>query len=102
MDSGNITVVWYCRYHPFMVKKIAFLGTGIMGAPMAINLLRAGHRVNCYNRTRAKTAPVEAAGGTVCDTPQEAARNAQFIVTIVTDGPDVEALLFGENGALQT
>lgn len=85
-----------------MTGEIAFLGTGIMGAPMAINLLRAGHRVSCYNRTRAKTAPVEAAGGTVCDTPQETARNAQFVVTIVTDGPDVEALLFGENGALQT
>jgi 3-hydroxyisobutyrate dehydrogenase len=85
-----------------MTDEIAFLGTGIMGAPMAINLLRAGHRVRCYNRTRAKTAPVEAAGATVCDTPEEAARNAQFIITMVTDGPDVEALLFGENGALQS
>ena len=73
-----------------------------MGAPMAINLLRAGHRVRCYNRTRAKTAAVKAAGATVCDTPQEAARNAQFIITMVTDGPDVEALLFGESGALQS
>jgi 2-hydroxy-3-oxopropionate reductase len=52
-----------------MTGEIAFLGTGIMGAPMAINLLRAGHRVSCYNRTRAKTVPVEEAGGIVCDTP---------------------------------
>jgi 3-hydroxyisobutyrate dehydrogenase-like beta-hydroxyacid dehydrogenase len=85
-----------------MTGEIAFLGTGIMGAPMAINLLRAGHRVSCYNRTRSKTAPVEAAGATVCDTPQEAARDARFIITMVTDGPDVDALLFSDSGALQS
>jgi 3-hydroxyisobutyrate dehydrogenase len=85
-----------------MTKRIAFIGTGIMGAPMAVNLLRAGFEVACYNRTRAKAQPVQEAGGTICDTPAAAADGADCIITIVTDGPDVEAVLFGENGALET
>jgi 3-hydroxyisobutyrate dehydrogenase len=83
-------------------RDIAFLGTGIMGAPMAMNLLRAGHRVACYNRTRAKTEPVVEAGGRAFNTPAEAAREADIIITIVTDSPDVEAVIFGPEGALQT
>jgi len=83
-----------------MSKKIAFLGTGIMGAPMAVNLLRAGYSVACFNRTKAKIQPVVDAGGTAYDTPAEAAAGADVIITMVTDGPDVEAVLFGENGAL--
>ena len=85
-----------------MIKHIAFIGTGIMGAPMAVNLLRAEYSVTCYNRTRSKAAPVQEAGGTICDTPAAAAKAADFIITMVTDGPDVEAVLFGENGALET
>ena len=85
-----------------MAKKIAFLGTGIMGAPMAINLVRAGHRVACYNRTRAKTQPVVDAGGIAFDTPAAAASEAEVVITMVTDGPDVETILFGDKGALQT
>ena len=79
---------------------IAWLGTGIMGAPMAAHLQRAGHSVRVYNRTKSKTQSVVEAGATAFDTPQAAAQNAEIIVTMVTDGPDVEAVLFGENGAL--
>lgn len=85
-----------------MHKSIAFLGTGIMGAPMAVNLLRAGHRVTCYNRTRAKTQPVVDAGGLAFDTAAEAAGESEIIITMVTDGPDVEAVLCGPRGALET
>lgn len=81
---------------------VAFLGTGLMGAPMAVNLLRAGFEVRAFNRTRAKTGAVEEAGAQVCDTPAEAAQGCAFIVTMVTDGPDVEAVLWGPEGALQT
>lgn len=84
-----------------MALSIAFLGTGIMGAPMAVHLLRAGHAVSCFNRTKSKTQPVVEAGGTAHDSPREAARGADVVITMVTDGPDVEAVLFGENGALQ-
>jgi hypothetical protein len=80
--------------------NIAFLGTGIMGAPMAAHLARAGHTVRCYNRTKAKTQPVVEAGGIACDTPREAAQDAEIIISMVTDGPDVEHVLFGPDGAL--
>ncbi|MBV9468401.1 MAG: NAD(P)-dependent oxidoreductase [Abitibacteriaceae bacterium] len=85
-----------------MSKSIAFLGTGIMGAPMAVNLLHAGYAVRCYNRTRAKTQPVVDAGGLACDTPAEAAQGVEVIITMVTDRPDVEQVLFGAEGALAT
>ncbi len=84
-----------------MSLHIAFLGTGIMGAPMAVHLLDAGHTVTCFNRTKSKTEPVVEAGGTAFDSPREAAREADVVITMVTDGPDVEAVLFGEDGALQ-
>jgi 3-hydroxyisobutyrate dehydrogenase len=80
--------------------QIAFLGTGIMGAPLAVHLLRAGHSVSCFNRTPAKMQPVIEAGGIACESPRAAARNADVIITMVTDGPDVEQVLFGESGAL--
>ena len=83
-----------------MPLQIAFLGTGIMGAPLAVHLLRAGHSLRCFNRTKSKTQPVVEAGGTACNSPREAARDADVIITMVTDGPDVEQVLFGENGAL--
>ncbi|HVF11396.1 MAG TPA: NAD(P)-dependent oxidoreductase [Abditibacteriaceae bacterium] len=85
-----------------MAKRIAFIGTGIMGAPMAVNLLRAEYSVACYNRTPAKAKPVHDAGGAICDTPAQAASAADCIITMVTDGPDVEAVLFGADGAFQT
>lgn len=85
-----------------MTQTIAFLGTGIMGAPMAVHLLRAGHHVFCYNRTPAKAAAVVEAGGILCESPAQAAREASVVITMVTDGPDVESVLFGPDGALQT
>lgn len=73
-----------------------------MGAPMACHLLKAGHKVTCFNRTRAKAELVVQAGGVFCETPAQAAREADVVITMVTDGPDVEAVLFGENGACAT
>lgn len=84
-----------------MKPQIAFLGTGLMGAPMAINLVNAGYAVNVYNRTASKAQPVVDAGGKYFSTPAEAAQNASVIITIVTDGPDVEEVLFGTDGALK-
>lgn len=72
-----------------------------MGAPMAVHLLHAGHEVRCYNRTMSKTAPVVEAGGAAFGTSAEAAQDAEIVITMVTDGPDVEEVLFGQNGALQ-
>lgn len=81
---------------------VAWLGTGLMGAPMAANLLHGGHRVRIYNRTREKTEPLSQQGATVCATPQEAAQGCSVVFITVTDGPDVEAVLGGNEGALQS
>lgn len=84
------------------MSNIAFLGTGIMGAPMVRNLLRAGHSVTAYNRTRAKAEPLASDGAKIADTPAEAARDAEYVITIVTDGPDVESVLFGPAGVVES
>jgi 3-hydroxyisobutyrate dehydrogenase len=81
--------------------NIAFLGTGTMGAPMAINLLGAGHHVTVYNRTPDRTGPVVEKGARVARTPAEAARGAEVVVVCVSDTPDVESVLLGDpDGAI--
>ncbi len=80
--------------------KIAFLGLGLMGAPMAMNLLRAGHSLTVYNRTREKCEPFEQLGATVAATPAEAARGREAILLCVEDTKDVEEVLFGPNGVV--
>jgi 3-hydroxyisobutyrate dehydrogenase len=67
--------------------KIAFLGTGIMGGPMARNLAAAGHDVTVWNRTQAKA---EGLGARVAGTPEEAAAGAEVMITMLTDGPTVD------------
>ncbi|MCC2980198.1 NAD(P)-dependent oxidoreductase [Sphingomonas sp. IC4-52] len=76
--------------------KIAFIGTGVMGAPMAAHLARAGHHVTVYNRTRAKA---EATGLAVADTPAEAARDADAVVTCVGNDADLAGVTLGDAGA---
>jgi 3-hydroxyisobutyrate dehydrogenase len=70
--------------------RIAVLGTGVMGAPIARNLAAAGHDVRAWNRTREKA---EGLGAEVADTPAEAVRDAEALITMLSDGPAVEAVL---------
>ncbi len=79
--------------------KIAFIGTGVMGAPMAGHLARAGHDVTVYNRTRAKA---EATGLAVADTPAAAAAGADAVVTCVGNDDDLAAVTLGTDGAFGT
>lgn len=76
--------------------KIAFIGTGVMGAPMAGHLATAGHDVIVYNRTRAKA---EATGLAVADTPAAAARDADAVVTCVGNDDDLAQVTLGDDGA---
>lgn len=76
--------------------KIAFIGTGVMGAPMAGHLARAGHDVTVYNRTRHKA---EATGLTVADTPAAAAAGADAVVACVGNDGDLEQVTLGADGA---
>jgi 3-hydroxyisobutyrate dehydrogenase len=69
---------------------------------MAEHLARKGFALRVYNRSVEKTSGFSALGATVCATPAEAAAGADFIAVCVTDGPDVEAVLFGERGATTT
>ncbi|MCO1337656.1 2-hydroxy-3-oxopropionate reductase [Kocuria polaris] len=80
-------------------QKIAFIGLGIMGLPMAKNLVAAGFSVAGYNRSPEKTAELVAAGGTAAGTIGEAVADADVIITMVPDSPDVEGVVTGENGA---
>jgi 3-hydroxyisobutyrate dehydrogenase len=84
------------------IERVAFLGTGIMGSRMAANLARAGFEVRLWNRTRERAERVgEATGASVAATPAEAADGAQAVITMVVDSPEVDAVLFGEDGAAQ-
>jgi 3-hydroxyisobutyrate dehydrogenase len=78
---------------------VAVLGTGIMGTPMAINLAAAGFEVRAWNRTRAKAEPLGDVA-TIADSPGEAVREADYVVTMLADADAVEAALDGERGAL--
>ncbi len=81
-------------------RKLAFIGLGVMGAPMAGHLAAAGHEVTVYNRTAAKaTAWSEAHGGTVAPSPAAAAQGADLVMVCVGNDDDVRAVTLGEGGA---
>lgn len=78
--------------------RVGFIGLGTMGAPMARNLLAADFEVVVHNRTRSKEEPLAEAGAERAGSPGEAASGADVVVTIVSDTPDVEEVLFGTDG----
>ncbi len=81
--------------------NVAFIGMGTMGAAMALNILKAGHPVTVHNRSREREEPVARAGARRAVSPKEAAREADIVITCVSDTPDVEAVVLGENGIIQ-
>jgi 3-hydroxyisobutyrate dehydrogenase len=80
-------------------QKIGWIGAGRMGSPMAERLLKAGHDVTIWNRTRAKAEPLAAKGGKLVDKPSELA-GCEVVFAIVSTGKDVEEVLFGKDGLL--
>jgi 3-hydroxyisobutyrate dehydrogenase len=78
--------------------KVGFVGLGTMGAPMARNLMNAGFDVTVHNRTRDKEEPLAKLGAQRAEAPADAARGADVVVVMVADTPDVEQVLFGDNG----
>ena len=85
-----------------MPHSIGFIGLGIMGQPMALNLLKAGHKLTVYNRTAEKAEPLKQAGAQVASTPAAAAKDADFVILIVTDSAAVEEVVLGKDGILGT
>ena len=80
--------------------KIAFLGLGKMGGPMALRLLAAGHELTVWNRTRERADALAVQGAHVAATPAEAARTSDAVFTMLFDDAANEAVLFGPEGAL--
>ena len=74
-------------------KKIAFIGIGLMGLPMAKHLLGAGHHVVAWNRTPAKAIALIQSGGVAAATPEQAVRDADVIITMLSDGVAVDAII---------
>ncbi|MEW6046042.1 MAG: 2-hydroxy-3-oxopropionate reductase [Bacillota bacterium] len=77
---------------------IAFIGLGIMGRPMAKNLLKAGFRLQVHNRSRPPVEELAAMGATPAGSPAEAARGAQVVITMLPDSPDVRQVVLGPSG----
>lgn len=82
-----------------MTQNIAFIGLGIMGLPMAKNLMSAGFNVTGYNRSEAAVNALAEAGGSKAASIAEAVAEADVIITMVPDSPDVQDVVLGENGA---
>lgn len=80
--------------------KVGFVGLGSMGAAMAANLLRSGVALTVYNRTRSAATPLTRAGATAAPTPREAAAGAEVLVSMLADDAAVEAVMFGDHGAI--
>ena len=82
------------------MARVAFLGLGVMGGPMAGHLHRAGHEVTVYNRTAARAgAWIGQHGGRAAPTPAEAARGAEFVLACVGNDDDLRSVCLGDHGA---
>lgn len=85
-----------------MIKKVGFIGLGIMGQPMAGHLLDAGYELTVYNRTQSKADDLVAKGATRALTPAAAAMDVDCVIMIVSDSPQVDAVLFDKDGVIES
>ncbi len=83
------------------MTNIAFIGLGIMGLPMSVHLVEAGHTVTGYNRSPEKVASLVEAGGTGAESVAEAVKDAEVVCVMVPDSPDVQDVLAGEGGVFE-
>jgi len=79
-------------------RKIGLIGLGLMGRPMGMNLLKAGHSLTVWNRTPARAEGLVAAGAVLAKTPREAAVSSDVLITMVSDPPALESVLWGQEG----
>lgn len=84
------------------MKNIGFIGVGVMGTPMVRNLIKAGFLVSVFDINPVAVAAVVANGAIAAATPAAVAADADCVITMVPDGPHVEAVLFGEDGVVTT
>lgn len=84
-----------------MVEKVGFIGPGIMGRPMALNLIKAGFPLWVYSRTPDRATPLAEAGATLCDSPKAVAEQADVVISMVGNTADVEAVAVGAGGVIE-
>lgn len=84
-----------------MTERVGFIGLGIMGRPMALNLISGGHDLLVCARRAESLQPLIGAGATVVATPADVARGARVVFTMVADTPDVEEVVLGDDGIIQ-
>src|SRR5690348_8439757 len=101
----GIFIIWKMNF--FLMKKrkamtttIGFIGLGIMGKPMARNLMKAGYKLVVYNRSQAPMKELAADGATGADSPKAAAEQSDVVITMLPDSPQVQEVMTGENGVL--
>src|SRR5215475_1615485 len=102
-SSATIETKKYCRggvVESGAKAKIGFIGLGLMGRPMAMNLVKAGHAVTVWNRTASRADELVAAGAKLAKSPKEAASDADVLITIVSDPPALEEVLWGKGGGV--
>lgn len=81
-------------------EKIGFIGLGVMGKPMAMNLLNAGYKLTVWNRTRSKMDDLLAMGASGAESPKEVAEKSDVVITMVSDSSDVEEVVLGPQGII--
>ena len=79
-------------------RRIGLIGLGLMGRPMGMNLLKAGHALTVWNRTASRAQELVSAGAKLAKTPREAAAEAEILLTMVSDPPALEDVLWGHEG----
>ena len=86
-----------------MTCKVAFIGLGVMGYPMAGYISKGGHKVTVFNRTKSKAEKwVSEYKGKIAESPAEAAKDAEYVFTCVGNDNDLKEVTFGEQGAFKT
>ena len=78
-----------------MSKKIGFIGTGLMGLPMATNILKAGYNLKAFNRTKKKAEPLKEFGGEIANTIKDIVQNSNIIITMLTDDKAIDDIMDG-------
>ncbi len=83
------------------MERIGFIGLGIMGKPMARNLIKAGYRLVVHNRSRASVEELSREGAKAAGSAQEVAQSSEVVITMLPDSPDVEQVVLGPGGVLE-
>ncbi|MEM3693182.1 MAG: NAD(P)-dependent oxidoreductase [Candidatus Bathyarchaeia archaeon] len=83
------------------VKRVGFIGLGVMGMPMATNILKAGYPLTVWNRTREKMRGLVSMGALPGESPKDVAEKSDVVITMVADSPDVEQVILGPQGVIE-